>query len=135
MSDDLKPVIEALIFASPDPLTPKMLFKLLEQVGMRQQADRPCSVLAYGDVKRVELARLIDHSVLKPEATEREIREGAQIQALESALGTELFDRAVLLARDAPPTCVRIAGAWGSKSAASARSSGRSPRSTTSASR
>ena len=29
---------------------------LLEQVGMRQQADRPCSVLAYGDVKRVELA-------------------------------------------------------------------------------
>src|SRR5947199_7391134 len=30
MSDDLKPVIEALIFASPDPLTPKMLFKLLE---------------------------------------------------------------------------------------------------------
>ena len=30
--------------------------RLLEQVGMRAQADRPCSVLAYGDVKRVELA-------------------------------------------------------------------------------
>ncbi len=29
---------------------------LLEQVGMRAQADRPCSELAYGDVKRVELA-------------------------------------------------------------------------------
>jgi len=29
---------------------------LLEQVGMAHQADRPCSVLAYGDVKRVELA-------------------------------------------------------------------------------
>ena len=29
---------------------------LLEQVGMASQADRPCSVLAYGDVKRVELA-------------------------------------------------------------------------------
>ncbi|OVZ60016.1 ABC transporter ATP-binding protein [Pigmentiphaga sp. NML080357] len=29
---------------------------LLEQVGMAGQADRPCSVLAYGDVKRVELA-------------------------------------------------------------------------------
>jgi len=29
---------------------------LLEQVGMKAQADRPCSVLAYGDVKRVELA-------------------------------------------------------------------------------
>lgn len=29
---------------------------LLEQVGMKPQADRPCSVLAYGDVKRVELA-------------------------------------------------------------------------------
>ena len=29
---------------------------LLDQVGMRPQADRPCSELAYGDVKRVELA-------------------------------------------------------------------------------
>jgi len=29
---------------------------LLEQVGMREQAQRPCSELAYGDVKRVELA-------------------------------------------------------------------------------
>jgi len=30
--------------------------ELLDQVGMVAQADRPCSVLAYGDVKRVELA-------------------------------------------------------------------------------
>ena len=30
--------------------------RLLDQVGMAHQADRPCSVLAYGDVKRVELA-------------------------------------------------------------------------------
>ena len=30
--------------------------RLLEHVGMAGQADRPCSVLAYGDVKRVELA-------------------------------------------------------------------------------
>ena len=30
--------------------------ELLDQVGMGAQADRPCSVLAYGDVKRVELA-------------------------------------------------------------------------------
>ena len=29
---------------------------LLDQVGMAAQADRPCSVLAYGDIKRVELA-------------------------------------------------------------------------------
>ena len=29
---------------------------LLDQVGMRAQAERPCNVLAYGDVKRVELA-------------------------------------------------------------------------------
>jgi branched-chain amino acid transport system ATP-binding protein len=29
---------------------------LLERMGMREQADRPCSELAYGDVKRVELA-------------------------------------------------------------------------------
>jgi branched-chain amino acid transport system ATP-binding protein len=30
--------------------------RLLAQVGMADQANRPCSVLAYGDVKRVELA-------------------------------------------------------------------------------
>lgn len=30
--------------------------ELLEQVGMAAQAERPCGVLAYGDVKRVELA-------------------------------------------------------------------------------
>ncbi|HEX8884525.1 MAG TPA: ABC transporter ATP-binding protein [Noviherbaspirillum sp.] len=30
--------------------------QLLAQVGMESQAGRPCSVLAYGDVKRVELA-------------------------------------------------------------------------------
>jgi branched-chain amino acid transport system ATP-binding protein len=30
--------------------------QLLEPVGMRDQADRPCAVLAYGDLKRVELA-------------------------------------------------------------------------------
>ena len=29
---------------------------LLHQIGMREQADRPCSVLAYGDIKRIELA-------------------------------------------------------------------------------
>jgi branched-chain amino acid transport system ATP-binding protein len=29
---------------------------LLERVNMREQADRPCAVLAYGDLKRVELA-------------------------------------------------------------------------------
>ncbi len=30
MSDELKPIIEALIFASPDPLTVKTLFRLLD---------------------------------------------------------------------------------------------------------
>jgi branched-chain amino acid transport system ATP-binding protein len=29
---------------------------LLQRVGMREQAERPCAVLAYGDLKRVELA-------------------------------------------------------------------------------
>ncbi len=35
---------------------------LLEQVGMMAQADRPCSELAYGDVKRVELAIAVANS-------------------------------------------------------------------------
>jgi len=29
---------------------------LLERVGMESQAEKPCAVLAYGDLKRVELA-------------------------------------------------------------------------------
>jgi branched-chain amino acid transport system ATP-binding protein len=35
---------------------------LLDQVGMAAQADRPCSVLAYGDIKRVELAIALAHA-------------------------------------------------------------------------
>ena len=35
---------------------------LLALVGMADQADRPCSELAYGDIKRVELAIAIAHS-------------------------------------------------------------------------
>ena len=35
---------------------------LLEQVGMAAQADRACSELAYGDVKRVELAMALAHN-------------------------------------------------------------------------
>jgi len=35
---------------------------LLAQVGMAEQAERPCSVLAYGDVKRVELAVALAHA-------------------------------------------------------------------------
>lgn len=35
---------------------------LLEQVGMAAQAERPCSELAYGDVKRVELAMALAHA-------------------------------------------------------------------------
>jgi segregation and condensation protein B len=31
MSDNLKPILEALIFASPDPLTPGTLFELLDE--------------------------------------------------------------------------------------------------------
>ena len=34
---------------------------LLQQVGMADQADRPCSAMAYGDVKRVELAMALAH--------------------------------------------------------------------------
>ena len=35
--------------------------KLLERVGMREQAGRACAVLAYGDLKRVELAIALAH--------------------------------------------------------------------------
>ena len=35
--------------------------RLVAQVGMAEQADRPCSILAYGDLKRVELAVALAH--------------------------------------------------------------------------
>jgi len=35
---------------------------LLAQVGMENQAERPCNTLAYGDVKRVELAMALAHA-------------------------------------------------------------------------
>ena len=38
---------------------------LLDQVGMAAQADRACSELAYGDVKRVELAMALAHICMK----------------------------------------------------------------------
>ena len=47
--------LNALWRAAADYRRPDALM-LLEQVGMRAQAERPCSELAYGDVKRVELA-------------------------------------------------------------------------------
>ena len=34
---------------------------LLERVGMAEQAERPCAALAYGDLKRVELAMALAH--------------------------------------------------------------------------
>jgi branched-chain amino acid transport system ATP-binding protein len=41
---------------------PEHAMELLAQVGMAEQAQRPCSVLAYGDVKRVELAMALANS-------------------------------------------------------------------------
>jgi segregation and condensation protein B len=60
VADELRAIVEALIFASPDPLTPKMLFKLLESepredveaalAELRQHYDRP------GGLQLVEVA-------------------------------------------------------------------------------
>ena len=60
MSDDLKPIIEALIFASPDPIMPKTLFTLLDSEpredveqaleALKQDYDRP------GGLQMVEVA-------------------------------------------------------------------------------
>lgn len=36
-------------------------FEFLETVAMADQADRPCSILAYGDLKRLELAIALTH--------------------------------------------------------------------------
>ena len=60
MSDHLKPIVEALIFASPEPLTPKALYKLLDAepredvdaalAALRADYDRP------GGLQMVEVA-------------------------------------------------------------------------------
>lgn len=43
-------------FSAADAHEPERAVALLEQVGMRHLAGKPCSDLAYGDVKRLELA-------------------------------------------------------------------------------
>ncbi len=47
ITDGWRPAAEAFV----DPAD-----ALLERVGMKAQAERPCSILAYGDLKRLELA-------------------------------------------------------------------------------
>jgi branched-chain amino acid transport system ATP-binding protein len=44
------------LFAAAPKLHRDEAQELLERVGMASQAERPCAVLAYGDLKRVELA-------------------------------------------------------------------------------
>ena len=44
------------LFSSFRAASGKEVNELLAQVGMQSQADRPCAELAYGDLKRVELA-------------------------------------------------------------------------------
>jgi len=44
------------LFSSFESTSRDKAKKILEQVGMDAQADRPCAELAYGDLKRVELA-------------------------------------------------------------------------------
>jgi len=46
----------ASVFSSATRFETDEAEKLLERVGMREQAGRACAVLAYGDLKRVELA-------------------------------------------------------------------------------
>ena len=36
--------------------------RLLEQVGMQDQSERPCAILAYGDLKRLEIAIALCHN-------------------------------------------------------------------------
>ena len=63
---------------------------LLESVGMGDQAERPCSVLSYGDLKRVELAMAISHAprlLLMDEPTAGMApRERAELMALAASL-------------------------------------------------
>jgi branched-chain amino acid transport system ATP-binding protein len=44
-----------------DRLLPEEADALLARVGMAEQSGRPCAVLAYGDLKRVELAMALAH--------------------------------------------------------------------------
>ena len=58
----------------------KEALELLEMVGMAEQADRHCAVLAYGDLKRMELAIALAHApalLLMDEPTAGMAPEGA----------------------------------------------------------
>jgi branched-chain amino acid transport system ATP-binding protein len=50
------------LFSSPSKALLNEGMALLEQVGLASHAERPCSELSYGDVKRLELAMALAHA-------------------------------------------------------------------------
>lgn len=62
---------------------------LLERVGMAEQEDRPCSVLAYGDLKRVELAVALANapSLLLMDEPTAGMSPGERIELMQLAAG------------------------------------------------
>ena len=68
-------------------------FELLSRVGLLDQAERPCAVLAYGDLKRVELAMALANRpklLLMDEPTAGMApEERAELMALATRLATD----------------------------------------------
>ena len=73
----LKAIIEALVFASPEPLTPKMLFKLLSDEPKEDVAAAIQSLQQdYEQDARVKLADLVNASGLDADTTSLQVRYG-----------------------------------------------------------
>ena len=69
MSDYLKPIVEALIFASPEPLTRKSLYKLLD-AEPREDVDAALAAVK-ADYDRPGGLQLVE---LAPGVTEADVR-------------------------------------------------------------
>src|SRR5688500_4773799 len=110
MSDHLKPIVEALIFASPDPVTAKSLYKLLDGEP-REDVDAALAALRI-DYERVGGLQLIEIAGGYQIVTRPELHEWVRKlfhERTSSKLSVQALETLAVIAYKQPVTAAEIA--------------------------
>ncbi len=110
MSDHLKPIVEALIFASPEPVTPKSLYKLLDGEP-REDVDAALTSLR-ADYERVGGLQLIEIAGGYQIVTRPELHEWVRKlfhERTSSKLSVQALETLAVIAYKQPVTAAEIA--------------------------
>jgi segregation and condensation protein B len=110
VSDQLKPIIEALIFASPEPLTPKMLYKLLDDEP-REDVDAAVAALK-ADYERPGGLQIVDVAGGYQIVTRPELHEWVRKifhERTTSKLSVQALETLAVIAYKQPVTSAEIA--------------------------